>query len=89
MTSSIHRFWNTRNMASGKLYTGGLFSFITIHGDHLYCGMLDGLIKMWNLAVGCYHSHIRTSLVMTMIILMTSLVHPDITSSSIAPRSPL
>ena len=42
--------WKTPSMETGKIYAGGLFSCVKLSGDSLFVGMLDGLIKMWNLS---------------------------------------
>lgn len=42
--------WSKRNLSSSKLFTGGLFSCLKLHQQWLFAGMLDGLIKMWDVS---------------------------------------
>ena len=43
--------WRSPTPDSGKIFAGGLFSCVKVRGNSMFVGMLDGLIKMWNLAV--------------------------------------
>ena len=40
--------YSVNNLTSIKLMAGGLFSCLKIHHHLLFAGMLDGLIKMWD-----------------------------------------
>ena len=42
--------WSAPAEKTGKILAGGLFSCVKLHGDSLFVGMLDGLIKMWSLS---------------------------------------
>ena len=42
--------WSKQNLSSSKLFTGGLFSCLKLHQQWLFAGMLDGLIKMWDVS---------------------------------------
>eukprot|EP00091_Calanus_sinicus_P003814 TRINITY_DN13990_c0_g1_i1.p1 TRINITY_DN13990_c0_g1~~TRINITY_DN13990_c0_g1_i1.p1 ORF type:complete len:118 (-),score=20.55 TRINITY_DN13990_c0_g1_i1:161-514(-) len=42
--------WSKQNLCSSRLFTGGLFSCLKLHQQCLFAGMLDGLIKMWDVS---------------------------------------
>jgi len=48
--TEYRNIWANRNLSSSKLFTGGLFSCLKLHQHLLFAGMLDGLIKMWDLS---------------------------------------
>lgn len=49
--TDYQKIWTKRNLNSSKLFTGGLFSCLKLHQQWLFAGMLDGLIKMWDVSV--------------------------------------
>ena len=42
--------WKSPKLDTGKIFAGGLFSCLKLNGDSLFVGMLDGLIKMWDIS---------------------------------------
>merc|ERR1712106_137070 len=48
--TDYEEIWTERNLNSSKLFTGGLFSCLKLHQQWLFAGMLDGLIKMWDVS---------------------------------------
>jgi len=49
-STDYEAIWTTKNLNSSKLFTGGLFSCLKLHQQWLFAGMLDGLIKMWDVS---------------------------------------
>ena len=43
--------YSANNLTSIKLMAGGLFSCLNLHHNLLFAGMLDGLIKMWDVTI--------------------------------------
>ena len=50
--TNFHSKWSNTNIQSTKLFAGGLFSCLKLDQSWLFAGMLDGLIKMWDLSDG-------------------------------------
>ena len=48
--TEYRNIWANRNLSSSKLFTGGLFSCLKLHQQWLFAGMLDGLIKLWDVS---------------------------------------
>jgi len=49
-TSDFEDIWSDDSLDSSKLFVGGLFSCLKLHQQWLFGGMLDGLIKMWDVS---------------------------------------
>lgn len=48
--TNYEEIWTKERLSSSKLFTGGLFSCLKLHQQCLFAGMIDGLIKMWDLS---------------------------------------
>jgi len=48
--TEYRNIWANKNLSSSKLFTGGLFSCLKLHQQWLFAGMLDGLIKLWDVS---------------------------------------
>eukprot|EP00092_Neocalanus_flemingeri_P003024 GFUD01003233.1.p1 GENE.GFUD01003233.1~~GFUD01003233.1.p1 ORF type:complete len:485 (+),score=82.31 GFUD01003233.1:652-2106(+) len=50
-STDYEAIWTRNNLNSSKLFTGGLFSCLKLHHHWLFAGMIDGLIKMWDVSL--------------------------------------
>ena len=48
IVTNYETIYSVNNLTSIKLMAGGLFSCLHLHHNLLFAGMLDGLIKMWD-----------------------------------------